>query len=86
MSASVPASALTSPSAPSSSSFVAAALGESSLPRQISHVIKRDGSRVPFELQKIAIAIAKAGKATGEFDGSEAQRLASQVGDRKSVV
>jgi ribonucleoside-triphosphate reductase len=50
------------------------------LPRQIDQVIKRDGSRAPFELQKITVAIAKAGKATGEFDGSEAQRLASQVG------
>ncbi|MDR0769993.1 MAG: ribonucleoside triphosphate reductase [Burkholderiales bacterium] len=65
-----------SPSA--SSPSVAASLGESALlPRQI---IKRDGSRVPFELQKIAVAIAKAGNATGEFDGNEAQRLASQVG------
>ncbi|MDR2017003.1 MAG: ribonucleoside triphosphate reductase [Burkholderiales bacterium] len=64
-------------SASPSASSPAAALGESVLsPRQ---VIKRDGSRAPFELQKIAMAITKAGKATGEFDEREAQRLASQV-------
>ncbi|MDR2710523.1 MAG: ribonucleoside triphosphate reductase, partial [Burkholderiales bacterium] len=63
---------------PSASSSSSAILGESVLlPRQI---VKRDGSRVPFELEKIAVAIAKAGNATGEFDESEAQRLASQVG------
>lgn len=53
-------------------------LGESVLlPRQ---VIKRDGSRVPFDLQKITVAIAQAGRATGEFDSKEAAILASQVG------
>lgn len=40
---------------------------------------KRDGKVVPFDLQKIEIAIAKAGKATGEFDPSVAQELAKQV-------
>ncbi len=38
-----------------------------------AQVIKRDGARVPFELAKIASAITRAGAATGEFDGSEAQ-------------
>lgn len=53
-------------------------LGESALlPKQ---VIKRDGSKVPFDLQKITVAIAQAGRATGEFDSKEAGILASQVG------
>src|SRR5438270_15505 len=49
----------------------------SSLP---ASVIKRDGTRAAFELAKIASAIARAGTATGEFDGNEAARLATQVG------
>jgi anaerobic ribonucleoside-triphosphate reductase len=36
---------------------------------------KRDGTVVPFEANKITSAIAKAGKATGEFDESVARRL-----------
>ena len=34
----------------------------------IQEVVKRDGQRVPFDLSRIEAAIAKAGKATGEFD------------------
>ena len=45
-----------------------------------STIIKRDGSRAAFDLSKIANAIARAGAATGEFDGDEASRLATQVG------
>jgi ribonucleoside-triphosphate reductase len=40
-----------------------------------SHVIKRDGGVKPFVVDKIADAIARAGIASGEFDGAEAQRL-----------
>ena len=42
-------------------------------------IIKRDGKEVSFEAKKIARAIAAAGKATGEFDAKEAQKLADQV-------
>ena len=44
------------------------------------HVIKRSGARVTFELAKIANAIQRAGAATGEFDETEAHRLAQHVG------
>ncbi|MEO8676473.1 MAG: ribonucleoside triphosphate reductase, partial [Casimicrobiaceae bacterium] len=57
-----------SPSAPASS------------PALPALVIKRDGARVPFELAKIASAIARAGVATGEFDANAAQALADAVG------
>lgn len=43
---------------------------------------KRDGRLVAFQPEKIAIAIAKAGKATGEFGDSEAQELADLVMER----
>ena len=43
-------------------------------------VRKRDGSRAPFDLAKIASAIARAGAATGEFDVAEANALAEAVG------
>jgi ribonucleoside-triphosphate reductase (formate) len=40
---------------------------------------KRDGRIVPFDSSKITAAIAKAGKATGEFREREARRLALKV-------
>jgi len=43
------------------------------------NVIKRDGSEVIFESEKIARAIARAGKATGEFDHVEAEKLTENV-------
>ncbi len=43
-------------------------------------VIKRDGRHAPFDLAKIASAIARAGAATGEFDAAEANELAQAVG------
>ena len=46
-----------------------------------THLVKRDGTRVPFELGKIASAIARAGAATGEFHADEAGRLADAVGN-----
>ncbi len=40
---------------------------------------KRNNETVPFEDEKIAIAIAKAGKATGEFEIEEARKLKDEV-------
>lgn len=45
----------------------------------IQEVVKRDGQRVPFDLSRIEAAIAKAGKATGEFDAEGAARITTQV-------
>ncbi|NOQ96309.1 MAG: ribonucleoside triphosphate reductase, partial [Desulfobacterales bacterium] len=42
-------------------------------------VEKRDSTIVPFEAQKITNAIAKAGKATEEFEEKVAQRLTVRV-------
>ncbi len=42
-------------------------------------IIKRDGSRAPFDASRIKAAIAKAGRATGEFDEAVADRLTQQV-------
>ena len=39
------------------------------------HIIKRDGSIRDFDADKIVVAIAKAGKATGEITAEGAQRL-----------
>ena len=47
--------------------------------RRFSVVIERDGSRVAFDEEKITLAIAKAGKATGEFDEGEAANLAGKT-------
>ncbi|NIA04815.1 MAG: ribonucleoside triphosphate reductase [Proteobacteria bacterium] len=40
---------------------------------------KRDGRIVPFAVDKITMAILKAGRATGEFGGPEARRLTIRV-------
>ncbi len=42
-------------------------------------IIKRNGTRVPFDASKITNAIAKAGKATGEFDKETARKLTIRV-------
>ncbi|MBP9817050.1 MAG: ribonucleoside-triphosphate reductase, partial [Candidatus Pacebacteria bacterium] len=42
-------------------------------------IVKRNGSRVPFEKEKIVVAIAKAGNATGEIGASIAAELAEEV-------
>lgn len=42
-------------------------------------VVKRDGTKVPFDAERIRTAIAKAGKATGEFDATQAEKLTTQV-------
>ncbi len=39
------------------------------------HVIKRDGSVVPFDAQKITAALGRAGRASGEFDTDTAAQL-----------
>lgn len=43
------------------------------------YVLKRDGRVVPFDITKIASALAKAGLVTGEFDAAKADRLARLV-------
>ena len=42
-------------------------------------IVKRDGSQVAFDGEKITQAIAKAGKVTGEFNEPEARRLAGKT-------
>lgn len=42
---------------------------------ELRHIIKRDGSIRDFDADKIVIAIAKAGKATGEITAEGAKRL-----------
>lgn len=44
-----------------------------------SAIVKRDGSREPFDAGRIARAIEQAGKATTEFGREEAERLARRV-------
>ncbi|QJR14245.1 ribonucleoside triphosphate reductase [Usitatibacter palustris] len=43
-------------------------------------VVKRDGSRVPYDLAKVLSAIRRAGAATGEFDEQAAATLTALVG------
>jgi len=43
------------------------------------NIKKRDGRVVPFDSSKITSAIAKAGKATGEFEDREAKKLTLRV-------
>jgi ribonucleoside-triphosphate reductase len=46
-----------------------------------TRVIKRDGSRVPFDAERISSAIARAGRAAGEFDDETARQLTGMVLD-----
>jgi len=46
---------------------------------QLKKIRKRDGRVVPFDSQKITLAILKAGEATGEFGQEEASRLSGLV-------
>ena len=48
------------------------------LEKKLSHIIKRDGSVKDFDPSKIAAAIAKAGKATGEFDAARADQITEE--------
>ena len=43
------------------------------------HLVKRDGSVKPFDAAKITAAIAKAGKATGEFGEKRAQEMCESL-------
>lgn len=43
---------------------------------------KRNGKLVDFDVEKIAVAIGKAGIATGEFGAEEANKLAAKVADK----
>lgn len=43
------------------------------------HIKKRDGRTVKFDSSKITLAIARAGKSTGEFNESGAKKLTAQV-------
>ena len=42
-------------------------------------IIKRDGQRVAFEPNRIALALVRAGEASAEFDGEEAAMLTQRV-------
>jgi ribonucleoside-triphosphate reductase len=44
-----------------------------------SSIVKRDGTSVPFDLDRIRSSIARAGQATGAFDNDEAHRLTHDV-------
>ena len=48
------------------------------LEKKLSHIIKRDGSVKDFDPSKIAAAIAKAGKATREFDAARADQITEE--------
>jgi anaerobic ribonucleoside-triphosphate reductase len=56
----------------------------------MQYVVKRTGEKVVFDLSKIRNAVARAGKATGEFDDAEADRLtriiAAQIPDDIATV
>ena len=45
------------------------------LPPLPQRIIKRDGAEVPFDARRITVALAKAGRATGDFGEDEAQLL-----------
>ena len=42
-------------------------------------IVKRDGQRVAFETRRIAVALARAGLASGEFDDDEAELLSQRA-------
>lgn len=46
---------------------------------QFKHIIKRNGRKVKFDIDKITLAIEKAGKETGEFDEKVAKKLSLRV-------
>ncbi len=54
-------------------------LGSPNIVLQPRGVIKRDGSAAAFEADKIRSAIERAGRASGEFDASEATLLTAHV-------
>jgi len=54
-------------------------------PTQIFSIIKRDGSVVPFDINKIARAIEKAMHAAGEFESGAPERVAEAVSKKLLV-
>jgi ribonucleoside-triphosphate reductase len=46
------------------------------------YVLKRDGRIVPFDIDKIRLALLNASRVTGEFDEAEAIRLSSLISSR----
>lgn len=46
---------------------------------ELSRIVKRDGTQVIFNSEKIMSAVRRAGEATGEFDEEEASLLTNQV-------
>ena len=48
-------------------------------PTQPSRIVKRDGTQVPFDADRIYSAILRAGQATGDFAEDEARLLTAQV-------
>lgn len=54
-------------------------IGEQGIASKLSRIIKRDGREVDFDPKKIIEAISRAGGETGEFDRTEAARLAWMV-------
>jgi anaerobic ribonucleoside-triphosphate reductase len=47
--------------------------------KKLTRIKKRNGRIVSFQKEKIVLAVAKAGKATGEFGKEEAKRIADSV-------
>ena len=52
-----------------------AGIGAPVIPPLPQRIIKRDGAEMPFDADRIAKALAKAGRATGEFAVDEAELL-----------
>ncbi len=46
-----------------------------------TRILQRDGTQVPFDAERIRSAIARAGRASGEFENETAQQLTHQVLD-----
>ena len=55
-------------------------------PAGIAYIIKRDGSQVPFDAQKIEIAVGKAMKAAGEFNEKAAAAVAAAITKRLATI
>ena len=49
------------------------------MPTAISSILKRTGETVPFDQEKITVAIYKAGAAIGHHDREVAEKLSDQV-------
>ena len=52
----------------------------------MNKIKKRDGRIVSFKQEKIASAISKTGKETGEFDLSQAEKLSNKVVEKLNQV